>query len=269
MLQARTALVGLLVVAAACASNPPVAVERSDASTGELTPDIDRMPPDLGATAPGGAVPAEEDDGIETAPAPTTSLAWSSCEPYGIPSADVLGTRGWECATLIAAMDPFDDANVGDVELALTRHPATGDRLGAILLNPGGPGGAGLPLAWGVRNEMSAALLRGFDIVSWDPRGIGQSSPMIDCDDDVPPGDVDFIDRCVELTGPLSAFLAAPYSAADMEAIRIALGEDQLDYLGYSYGALLGSTYASAHPDRVRRRPTRPGPGPRPGRRGA
>ncbi len=62
---------------------------------------------------------------------------------------------------------------------------------------------------------------------------------------------LEFIARCVELTGPLSGFLSAPYSAADMEAIRTALGEDELNYLGYSYGAVLGATYAAAHPERV------------------
>ena len=253
MSRARTALFASFVVVAACTSDPPVAVERSDSSSGELAPDIDRLPPDVGANAPGDdAVGDETGDDVDTGPAPPTTLTWSSCESYGIPSADILGTRGWECATLDAAMDPFDaEADAGEVELAITRHPATGERRGTILLNPGGPGGAGLPLAWGLRDELSPTLLRGFDVVSWDPRGVGRSTPRIDCDDDVPPGDVDFIERCVELTGTLSGFLAAPYSAADMESIRIALGEEQLDYLGYSYGALLGSTYASAHPDRV------------------
>jgi pimeloyl-ACP methyl ester carboxylesterase len=133
----------------------------------------------------------------------------------------------------------------------MTRHRATGERRGAILINPGGPGGDGLSTAWGVRNALSIDLLRGFDIVSWDPRGVGQSTPKIDCDDAVPPGNPDFIARCVALTGPLSAFLSAPYSASDMEAIRSALGEDELNFLGYSYGSVLGATYAAAHPNRV------------------
>ena len=134
---------------------------------------------------------------------------------------------------------------------ALTRHRATGDRRGAILINPGGPGGDGLSTAWGVRGNLSSEILRSFDIVAWDPRGVGQSTPKIDCDDDTPPGSFDFIARCVELTGPLSGYLSAPYSAADMEAIRTALGEDELNYLGFSYGAILGATFAATHPERV------------------
>ena len=235
---------------AACATSPPVAVERADRSVGELEADREVGLPDVGADRP--PTPGDVDVDLPVVDAPTTSLSWGDCAPFGIPDEDRLGTAGWECATLSAPMDPFGDTDVdASVELAMTRHRATGDRRGSILINPGGPGGDGLSTAWGVRGSLSVDLLRSFDIVSWDPRGVGESTPKIDCDDEVPPGNFDFIDRCVELTGPLSGFLAAPYSAADMEAIRIALGEDELNYLGYSYGAILGATYAAAAPDRV------------------
>lgn len=142
------------------------------------------------------------------------------------------------------------ESELPSVDLALTRHRATGDRLGAILLNPGGPGAAGLPMAWGVRQGMPTELLRGFDIVSWDPRGIGQSTPRIDC------GGVDsfaddFIESCVDTTGVLSGYLSAPYNAADMDAIRTALGEEQLNFLGFSYGSILGAAYADRFGERV------------------
>lgn len=235
-------------ILAACAPSPPVAVERADRTTGELTPDRPTGLPDVDADRP--SPPAEVDPPVDGAP--ETSLTWTDCSGFDIPDVDVLGTARWECATLSAAMDPFGDTDVeSDVQLALTRHRATGARRGAILFNPGGPGAAGLPTAWGVRSSLSVDLLRGFDIVSWDPRGVGWSEPSIDCDDEVPPGDVDFIARCAAVTGPLSGFLAAPYSAADMEAIRVALGEDVLNFLGYSYGSMLGATYAAAYPDRV------------------
>ncbi|MGA9278228.1 alpha/beta fold hydrolase [Ilumatobacter sp.] len=247
--------VGLAVVVAACSSTPPVAVERADRSVGELTADTGPGLPDVGAERPPTA--DQEDPDPPVVEAPESTLEWGDCTPFEIPSPDVLGTSGWECATLGVPMDPFGvdatetDIGAESVDLALTRHPATGDRRGSILVNPGGPGGDGLTTAWGLRSELSTELLRGFDLVSWDPRGIGQSTPKIDCDDAVAPGDPDFIARCVDLTGPVSAYLAAPYSAADMEAIRVALGEDELNYLGYSYGTLLGATYAAEHPDRV------------------
>ncbi|WP_158412514.1 alpha/beta fold hydrolase [Ilumatobacter nonamiensis] len=245
------------MVAAACSASPPVAVERSDRSAGELTADTGPGLPDVGGErsptpASDDAEPTQDDVVVEP---PESSIAWSGCAEFGIPDPDVVGTSGWECATLAVPMDPFAQGEVPDdaahVDLALTRHPATGDRRGAILVNPGGPGGGGLETVWGLRNELSIDLLRGFDLVSWDPRGVGESSPAIDCDDAVPPGDGDFIARCVDLTGPLSAFLAAPYSVADMEEIRSALGEERLNYLGYSYGTVLGSSYAAEYPDRV------------------
>jgi len=251
----RSRRLGLLLgvamfAAAACSPEPPVAVERSQRSSGELLPDVDAVIPDAGTPA---VVP--DDDATTELPvveAPATELAWGSCDDFGAPSVDRLGTRGWECAVLASPMDPFGDvADAGVVELALTRHPATGERRGAILLNPGGPGGAGLPTAWGIRGAMPSEMLRSFDIVSWDPRGVGRSTPSIDCDDEVSPGDDGFIERCAEATGPLSAFLSAPYSVADMEAIRLALGEPELNYLGFSYGSVLGATYADAHPDTV------------------
>ncbi len=75
-------------------------------------------------------------------------------------------------------MDPFDpDADLSPVTLALTRHPATGTRRGTLVMNPGGPGGSGLDAAWGIRPGMPAAILRAYDIVSWDPRGSARVDP--------------------------------------------------------------------------------------------
>ena len=137
------------------------------------------------------------------------------------------------------------------VALALTRHRATGERRGALVMNPGGPGGSGLEAAWGIRPGMPADVLRSYDIVSWDPRGVGSSTPPIDCGPDPDPDSEEFIQACADGTGDLGAFLSAPYSSADLEAIRAALGEERLDYLGYSYGTIIGATYAADLPDRV------------------
>jgi len=154
-------------------------------------------------------------------------------------------------------MDPFDGGADSDdvVELALTRHRATGDRRGSLLINPGGPAGSGMPFAWAIRSAFPAEVLRSFDIVSWDARGVGKSLPAITCGDGED-ADIDgsfLMDACAEASGALAAHLAAPYSAADMEAIRVALGEAQLDYLGYSYGAAIGAAYATLFPDTVGR----------------
>ncbi len=118
-------------------------------------------------------------------------------------------------------------------------------------MNPGGPGGSGLDAAWGLRSGMPADMLRAYDIVSWDPRGIGASTPPIDCGADPDVDSPEFMADCALHTGDLAGYLSGPYSAADLEAIHEALGEDRLDYLGYSYGTIIGATFAADHPDQV------------------
>jgi pimeloyl-ACP methyl ester carboxylesterase len=148
-------------------------------------------------------------------------------------------------------MDPLDpDAELPAVELAITRHEATGDRIGTLVMNPGGPGASGLQNVWSLRSALPLPLQRAFDVVSWDPRGVGESIPIIRCSD-TDPGDDDFIEACTSATGPLSAHLAAPYSVDDMESIRHALGDDLLDFVGYSYGSILGAMYAATYPGTV------------------
>jgi pimeloyl-ACP methyl ester carboxylesterase len=212
----------------------------------------------VAACAPPIDVATERSDRIEStaktpdAP-PASELVWSSCDVFGIPDAEFVGTNGWECATLTALMDPFDASATDTVNLALTRHRATGDRRGSLLINPGGPGGSGVEFAWGIRTAFPIEILRAFDIVSWDPRGVANSVPAISCGDDPDLNDEFLMEDCAEATGLLAAHLAAPYSASDMEAIRVALGESSLDYLGYSYGATLGAAYAAQYPDTVGR----------------
>jgi pimeloyl-ACP methyl ester carboxylesterase len=217
---------GALILVAACTPSVDVAIERSD---------------QIGVSS------------NTPVPPPVSELDWASCEAFAIPGAEVVGTDGWECAMLTTAMDPFDASATETVELALTRHRATGERRGSLLINPGGPGGPGVEFAWGIRSAFPIEMLRAFDIVSWDPRGVANSVPAITCGDD-PDLDDDFLMQiCADATGPLTAHLAAPYSASDMEAIRVALGEPLLDYLGYSYGATLGAAYAAQYPDTVGR----------------
>jgi pimeloyl-ACP methyl ester carboxylesterase len=251
----RLAVAAPIVVVLAvtsCAVAPAVEAEQSNASAGPLLGDGPAVNPN--APSSGSAGPT---------PAPAASIAWTPCAGDDMPDPESLGSTQWECATLTTAMDPFGDAGgdargeaggeAGDatIDLALTRHPATGDRVGTIVLNPGGPGGSGLDAAWGLRPLLPVALLRSFDIVAWDPRGVGRSTPAIACAPGADQSDIDFIEECAARTGDLSAYLSAPYSVADMEAIRIALGEDRLDYLGYSYGTLLGAGYAAQYPSTV------------------
>lgn len=241
-------------VLAACAPGVDVAVEER-----ARTPIADPSGDPSGDPAPTRPTASDSDPSspVSTDPpaVPSTdssTLAWGSCATFGIPSPSLLGTTHWECSTLDVPMDPFDPgADLPPVTLALTRHPATGTRLGTLVMNPGGPGGSGLEAAWGIRSAMPVDILRAYDIVSWDPRGIGASTPPIDCGDDPDLESPEFMADCAQHTGELAAYLSGPYSAADLEAIRVALGEERLDYLGYSYGTIIGATFAADHPDQV------------------
>lgn len=161
------------------------------------------------------------------------------------------------------------------IEIALVRLPASGPgaRIGSLLVNPGGPGASGVEF---VRDNataiFSADLLARFDIVGFDPRGVGDSTPIQCVDDatldrlnanDPTPDDAverqalidgarEFAEACGRRSGDQLPFMSTEHAARDMERIRMALGEEQISYLGFSYGTFLGATYANLFPDRVR-----------------
>ena len=183
---------------------------------------------------------------------------------------------GLECGSLEVPLDPAQ-AEGETIELALLRRPATDParREGAILVNPGGPGASGIDIERDVIGQLSGAvpqLSARFDFVTWDPRGADRSGG-IDClDDDAveefvhldpePEDDSEWaeIDRasrefaaaCEARSGPLLAHVDTETSARDMDRIRVALGDETISYLGFSYGTLLGATYATLFPERVR-----------------
>ena len=228
---------GLAVVTVACAADTDVSTERADP--------IGEAPDGRPSTAPEETAPAD--------PAGVDSIAWGTCDVFDIPDPTELGTDGWECATVESPMDPFSTGGVelDPVQLAVTRHQATGERRGTLVVNPGGPGASGLEAVWYLRSELPTDLLRAYDVVSWDPRGVGASRPSISCG---PAPDLDdplVMIECSANTGDLAAYLAAPYSAADLDQIRSALGDRTIDYLGYSYGTAIGAEYAARFPDGV------------------
>ena len=182
-----------------------------------------------------------------------------------------------QCATAIAPRDWSDPDPATDIELALVRQPATGgDRIGSLLVNPGGPGASGVDLvADGIDYAVSDDLQRRYDIVGFDPRGVGAST-AIDCGGsevldaflyDVPDarfasddwiaavGDAarDFGASCLEHSGDLLGAVDTASAARDLDMLRAALGDERLHYLGYSYGTLLGAVYADLFPQRTGR----------------
>jgi pimeloyl-ACP methyl ester carboxylesterase len=232
-----------------------------------------------GCTLPGRERPAPGDAGA------SGTAGWRDC------TADVreeLGRRPanmtYECTTIQvprdwaggAASEAASGASAGpdgfEIALLRARSTAQRDRIGSLLVNPGGPGGSGVQLAMFLSVGLPADVLRRFDIVGFDPRGVGRSSPVKCFSDELldrsfgfepdPVSQADF-DGAVAIAREMGQACGAKYgdslplfsteqAARDMEAIRAAVGDGKLTYLGYSYGTLLGATYAQLFPRSIR-----------------
>lgn len=192
--------------------------------------------------------------------APPTILAWESC------------SRGFECATIVVPLDYANPA-AGTIALPLIRRPAADEenRIGSLLVNPGGPGVSGVDFVRGASTIFSADVRDRFDIVGWDPRGVAGSDPAVDCTDDLDafvsgdpsPDNVEeqeqlnayaraLAEACAARSGALLPHLATENTARDMDRIRAALGDEKLTYFGYSYGTFLGAIYADLFPLNIR-----------------
>lgn len=196
------------------------------------------------------------------------TIDWGPCDD---PEVEV-GDDSVECGTLSVPLD-YEDPEGESIDLALVRVPASGDRKGAVLFNPGGPGGSGFDyIAQGGTSITEALGLTDFDLIGFDPRGVDRSNGIRCLDDatndkylylddtpDTPEeqalldeADAAFVDGCIANYGDTLGFYSTENTARDMDLIREGLGDDQLSFLGISYGTYLGATYATLFPDRVR-----------------
>ncbi|MEU3352352.1 alpha/beta hydrolase [Streptomyces sp. NPDC037389] len=194
-------------------------------------------------------------------------LAWHSC---GGKRAD------FECATLRAPLDYDAPRSHEDVKLAVSRKKATGPgkRLGALMVNPGGPGGSAIGfLQEYAASGYPAAVRAQYDMVAMDPRGVAASQPVTCLSDkemdayaqvDTTPDDPaevrelvasfkKFAQGCAARSGKLLGHVSTVEAARDMDVLRAVLGDDKLHYVGASYGTFLGATYAGLFPSRVGR----------------
>lgn len=190
-------------------------------------------------------------------------LDWKSCE------------AGMECTTVTAPLD-WENPSTGKIDLAIVRHSAGSSAKGSLLVNPGGPGASGLDL---VQNSLTFAvdqtLVKNYDIVGFDPRGVGKSTAVA-CYDakqmdaylySIPQGargsdqwnaelkdaNAKFAQACDQNSGGILPYITTVNAARDMDLLRAVLGDKKLNYLGYSYGTFLGATFANLYPDRVGR----------------
>jgi pimeloyl-ACP methyl ester carboxylesterase len=194
---------------------------------------------------------------------PVPRLRWAPCGD------------GLECTTARVPLD-YDRPSGATITLALIRLPASDParRIGSIFLNPGGPGKSGVDaVRQGGRSLFSAEVRARFDLVGLDPRGIGASTPLR-CFDTLdqalavlPPfrfpvtaaeervwveADRTFARACARRGGPIIDHMATADVARDLDLLRQAVGDRQLTYVGLSYGAYLGATYANLFPAKVR-----------------
>ncbi|MEV5599724.1 alpha/beta hydrolase [Streptomyces sp. NPDC052496] len=183
-----------------------------------------------------------------------------------------------ECGTVRVPLD-HTRPDGAQIPIAVSRVRASGtpaERRGVLLVNPGGPGGSGLPYAVTKRAKLPEAVRRAYDVIGFDPRGTGHSAPagcgpmggLFDAPgtgsaplDPVPrdrPGERAYLDSqrrlaadCAAGTGAALPHLSTGETARDMDALRAALGEPRLSYLGVSYGTYLGAAYAAQFPHRA------------------
>jgi pimeloyl-ACP methyl ester carboxylesterase len=202
---------------------------------------------------------------------------WASCERFigDVGEIDAIPTA--QCGTVSVPVDWHNPAEPegAQAQLAVIRIPASGDRIGVLVVNPGGPGASAVDTVAGMGASLADTdIMRRFDLVGIDPRGVGHSTPELRCRTDAEfdafrrepmadysPQGVAHIEAryaqiataCAQRMG--TEFLAnvgTASSVRDLDVVRAALGENQLNYLGFSYGTKLGAAYAERYPDRVR-----------------
>lgn len=224
----------------------------------------------LGASAQAGDQP----DGDRAA----STLDWSSCfqrEARQIREITGDASVRFQCAILRVPLD-YDRPNGPKIDIAVNRLPARGGtaELGSLIVNPGGPGGSGVDFTvFGAPFIYADEIRDQFDVVSFDPRGVGRSE-VLRCFDrpngiadtftDFPypvtkkeirqwrRGDQALARACREADPRIIDHLSTANVARDMDMLRQAVGDDQLTYQGFSYGTYLGATYANLFPDRIR-----------------
>jgi pimeloyl-ACP methyl ester carboxylesterase len=219
--------------------------------------------------APASATPTETE---------VTPIEWTDCnEPIQKLIAAQPGSDrdlNFSCGRTEVPIN-YDEPGGDKLPLFLIRAVMAGqtDRIGSLMINPGGPGASGADAALGLALSLPVEVLQRFDIVGFDPRGVGLSTPVECIPDELKeeivaaeprPTSAEQLDDAFALAQEVADACAEEYDAAplgtfntvdtarDLDQLREAVGDEQLTYLGYSYGTTLGSTYAELFPDKVR-----------------
>jgi pimeloyl-ACP methyl ester carboxylesterase len=220
-----------------------------------------------------GATPEPGSGQTPSPPAPAAGprVNWGSCNPFLNDTSNVPTAK---CTTVSVPVD-YRKPGGSAAKLAVIRVPATGRRIGSLLINPGGPGGSAVEMVAGMAADLANTdITRNFDLVGFDPRGVGHSTPAVRCRTDAEfdafrrdpmvdysPSGVAHIEQvnqqlaqqCVNrMSTEFLANVGTASVARDMDVVRQALGDDQISYLGFSYGTELGTAYLEEFGDHVR-----------------
>ena len=249
----RRAMVGILAVVALVATG--------------CTPSLRWESPTAGPSAAGSASSGGPSAG---------SVRWTRCTDTARQILPRLASDvEYDCGSVVVPQDwnHKNDGKTFEIALMRVRSAQQHRRIGSLITNPGGPGGSGVELAAYLSLELPSDVLDRFDIVGFDPRGVGHSTPALKCfsDSDLDasfaadpdPGSQAQFDSLVTLWrtmangcqakyGPTLSLFSTKQSARDMDAIRAAVGDQKINYLGFSYGTLLGATYAQLFPRNIR-----------------
>ncbi|QIG39963.1 alpha/beta hydrolase [Microbacterium sp. 4R-513] len=220
--------------------------------------------PDEAPRSSASATPDTQGVAAELLPYYGQELTWKDCG------------GGFDCTTVTAPLD-WADPSAGEIDLSVIRHRATGgEAIGSLLTNPGGPGASGVDL---IRDSLSFAvgepLQKSYDVIGFDPRGVGESTAVRCYDaaemdayifdivpdprgsaawtEDLLDAHKRFAEACDANSDGILPYITTENAARDMDLLRAVLGDESLNYLGYSYGTFLGATYAKLYPDKVGR----------------
>ncbi|MDT0266904.1 alpha/beta hydrolase [Streptomyces sp. DSM 44915] len=250
-------LTATTLLVAGCSSTEERPDERApegDASDGSTSTDPPDAPP---------LEPLPEEIAGELLPYYEQELNWSGCQ-----------AAEFQCAVLTVPLDYENPDPATDLQLTVTRSRATdqGERIGALLMNPGGPGASAVDFAQSSAEYIYSDEVRArYDMVGLDARGTGRSEPVACLDgaamdaytltDRTPDDEAEvaelvaaheeFGQGCLERSGELLEHISTIESARDMDVLRQALGDEALHYVGFSYGTKLGAVYAGLFPHRV------------------
>lgn len=193
-----------------------------------------------------------------------TPVSWKPCS-------GIDGPTGYECASLTVPLD-YSNPTGQTISLALDRKPAAGAKIGSLITNPGGPGASGVDALDYLASLFPQSVLDRFDIVGFDPRGVGRSAP-VRCEtgpqldqfihlnpapttaagfQTLVAGAKTFDQNCQAKSGAELPFVGTVNAARDMDEIRAAVGDPKLNFVGFSYGTFLGATYADLFPTHIR-----------------